>query len=166
MKILNLGCGLEKEDGEFGVDYFKLAGVDLEWNLELMLSDEHWGKYEKVKAISVLEHLGNPLNFLQGCCKYLKQGGVLELQTDNADYWGWHFESIKIRKYHATLWDSESKEDAVGHKMMFQKPHLERLLRLAGFKEIKVEYGGCLNTLDSFFGLKFGSHYLKAEAIK
>lgn len=166
MKTLNLGAGKTGLKEDFNVDFFQFDGVDLVWNLEACLPAEHVIAYDKVKAISVLEHLGNPLDFLRNCRLYLKDNGVLELQTDNADYWGFHFESLPFRKYHATLWDAESKADEVGHKMMFQKPHLERLLRLAGFKEIKVEYGGCINTLDCLFGKKFGSHYLKAQGVK
>lgn len=182
MQVLDLGCGRHKIAGAFGVDFYKLEpeglcqrliakqnakhGVDFAWNLEKSLPKKFYGKWDKIICNSLLEHLGNPLQFLEYCKLYLKKGGVLELRTDNADYWGWHFENIWFRKYHATCWDSESSDDRVLHKMLFQKQHLERLLRLAGFQNPIAEYGGCVNTLDSCFGNKFGSLYLKCRAVK
>jgi hypothetical protein len=164
--VLNLGSEWKRNPEEFCVDFNEFIPVDLYWNLDKQLPNSFNGKWKRVKAISVLEHLGNPQLFLDGCYKYLKKDGILELQTDNACYWGWHFEHLGIIRYHASCWEFKSKKDEINHKMLFQKQHLERLLRLAGFKNSKVEYGGCVNALDSLFGKKFGSLYLKVEVKK
>jgi len=170
MKVLDLGCGRKKLEGAFGVDFNKYNGVDLKWDLEKQLPKKFWGKFGKVHSRSVLEHLGNPLNFLKNCRKYLKKGGVLELQTDNADYWRFHFEHKKIIQfygaYHATLWESQDSKPETQHKMLFQMKHLENLLALAGFEIMEEKYIRAGNLLDAILPEKFGALYLHVIAKK
>ncbi|MDO8647818.1 MAG: methyltransferase domain-containing protein [Candidatus Diapherotrites archaeon] len=170
LKVLDLGCGKKKLEGAFGVDFNKYAGVDLVWDLEKPLPKKFWGKFDKVYSSSILEHLGNPLNFMKNCRNYLKKGGVLELTTDNADYFRFHFEHKKITQffgaYHATLWESQDHNLETQHKMLFQMKHLETLTKLAGFKITERKYVFANNVLDRLLPEKFGAIYLSIKAKK
>ncbi len=87
---LDLGCGYNKLEGSFGVDFVKTECADLQWGLEKRLPQRFWGKYNLVFSAGVMDHLGNPLNFLQNCCTYAKPRGFVQVIVDNADYWRYH----------------------------------------------------------------------------
>lgn len=169
MRILDLGCWKNKRPGAFGVDFHKYKGVDLKWNLEMPLPKKYWDSFDLVYSSGLLEHMGNPQSFLENCLKYLRKGGKVEIITDNADYWRFHFEHRPVTgffgAYHATLWEKEDKNPQTQHKMLFQAKHLETLLELSGFKSPKVEYHYRKN-LDAVLPRKFGSMYLRATATK
>jgi len=140
MEILDLGCGKRKLKGAFGVDYFPFEGVDLKYDLEKALPKEHYQKYDLVYSNCIIEHLGNPLLFLENCKKYAKPEGIVQVITDNGDYWRYHKLGWPFGNYHSTLWENDSKDDQVQHKMMFQLKHLERMFRLAGLKVSESGY--------------------------
>ncbi|MFA4907214.1 MAG: methyltransferase domain-containing protein [archaeon] len=169
MRALDLGCWKNKKPGAFGVDFHKYSGVDLKWDLEKPLPKKYWNSFDEVYSAGLLEHLGNPQFFLENCRKYLKKGGKLEIITDNADYWRFHFVHRPVigffGAYHATLWNKEDKSLQTQHKMLFQAGHLETLLNLAGFKKIKADFYYQKN-LDVLLPRKFGSMYLTATAEK
>ncbi|MDD5163568.1 MAG: methyltransferase domain-containing protein [Candidatus ainarchaeum sp.] len=139
-KILDLGCGDKKIPNAFGVDFIKTRGTDLEWDLEKILPKKFWNSYDLVYSASVLDHLGNPLNFLENCARYSKPCGIVQVIVDNADYWRFHKKSWPFGNYHSTLWFKESRDIKVQHKMMFQAGHLENLFALAGLEVIKKEF--------------------------
>ncbi len=129
-KKLDLGCGLKKLKGAFGVDYFKTDCTDLEWNLEKPLPKKFWNSYDLVYSAGVLDHMGNPLQFLKNCVLYAKPKGFVQVVVDNADYWRFHKKSKPFGNYHSELWFKETKELEVQHKMMFQPGHVETMFKL------------------------------------
>jgi hypothetical protein len=122
-----------------------------------------------VYSAGLLELMGNPQFFLENCKKYLKENGRLELITTNADYWRFHFVHKPIIGffgcYHSTLWLKEDSCLQTQTKNLLQTGHLETLLKLSGFKNIKVDYY-LQKDLDLILPQKFGSMFLKAKAIK
>lgn len=139
-KILNLGCGNQRIENAFGVDYYKTKACNLQWDVEKTLEKMFWGRFDLVYSSCLLDHLGNPLNFLLDCRRYAKPGGFIQVIVDNADYWRYHRERRPFGNYHAGLWFKEKQDIKVQHKMMFQMGHLNNLFKLAGIEVVRQEY--------------------------
>lgn len=169
MKILDLGCGKRKIKNSFGIDAVKHKCVDLVWDLNKPLPKKLYNKFDIVHHHCVLDHLGNPLMFLQECYKCLKKNGKLIFVVDNADYWRYHFD---LGNYHATTWEQEAPNNPeLHHKMMFQMKHLIKILKIIGFKIIKSEYIRDYKKLkrghiDYLMPKKFGFNFIRIKAIK
>lgn len=156
MEILDLGCGKNKYPGSFGVDFIKLPTVDFVWDLNNKLPKKFYNKYDIVYTKCVIDHLGNPLNFLEGCKKYLKNKGKLILIADNGDYWRYHFH---LGNYHADIWECDALDyPETHHKMFFQMKHLIKILHIVGFKIIKTDYYSDYSNL-SFFKKIVKGHF-------
>ncbi len=136
---LDLGCGNCKLPGSFGVDFLKTKSADLEWDLEKELPKRFWNKYDIVFSSCVLDHMGNPLQFLSNCKKYAKPNGYVQIVVDNADYWRYHKKGKPFGNYHALLWFKESEKLKVQHKMMFQPEHLETLFKIVGLEIVEKQ---------------------------
>ncbi|MBN2067356.1 MAG: methyltransferase domain-containing protein [Candidatus Diapherotrites archaeon] len=156
---LDLGCGHNKLQGSFGVDFVKTGCADLQWDLDKKLPQKFWGKYDLVFSAGVLDHLGNPLNFLQNCCTYAKPNGFVQAIVDNADYWRYHKKAWPFGNYHAGLWYRENKLAKVQHKMLFQLGHLRNLFTLAGLKPVEESYFW-RRSLDYLFPKHLGNAYI------
>ena len=175
MNILDLGCWKGKINGAFGVDFVKFDGVDFVWDLNKELPKKFHNKFDVVHNKCVIDHLGNPMIFLQGCIKYLKKNGKLILIVDNGDYWRYH---VKKGTYHATLWEKDDPDHKeTQHKMLFQMKHLTNLLELVGFKITNSYYYNDYDNLplakklfrahiDLFLPNYIGKNMMKIEAIK
>jgi len=136
-KKLDLGCGNNKIEGAFGVDYFKTDCADLAWDLENPLPEKFRNAFDLVYSASVLDHMGNPMQFLRNCAIYAKPNGFVQVIADNADYWRYHKKGRPFGNYHALLWFKESQELAVQHKMMFQPGHIETMFKMLGLEIVE-----------------------------
>jgi len=169
MKILDLGCGRNKLKGAFGVDFVKLPLVDFVWDLNKELPKKFHNKFDIVYSNGVLDHLGNPLLFLEGCKKYLKKNGKLILIVDNGDYWRYH---LHLGNYHADIWESDDPEHPeTHHKMLFQMKNVVKMLKLLDFRVTKTEYIRLTGTwrdyhIDYLLPKHLGCNFMKIEAIK
>ncbi|MAG47676.1 hypothetical protein CL617_03645 [archaeon] len=169
MKTLDLGCGHHKVKGAFGVDFIKLPGVDFVWDLNKTLPKEFHNEYDVVYSNGVIDHLGNPLNFLEGCKKYLKKDGKLITIVDNGDYWRYH---LHLGNYHADLWEKDFPDHPeTHHKMLFQMKHIEKILKLLDFKVTNKKYIRLTGTwkdyhIDYLLPKFIGCNFMKIEAIK
>lgn len=87
------------------------------------------GQIDAAVSYSVLEHVENPLSFLQDIRRLLKPGGMLALSTPNADDWmvanSADYAAFFYRKVH--LW-------------YFTAAALKRLATLAGFESCEVTF--------------------------
>jgi len=138
VKILDLGCGNNKLKGAFGVDFVKLPSVDFIWDLNKELPKRFHNKYDVVYTKCTIDHMGNPMDFLYGCKKYLKKGGNLILIVDNGDYWRYH---LHLGTYHADIWENnDPNHPETHHKMLFQMKHLIKLFSLIGFEIKETNY--------------------------
>ena len=109
------------------------------WNLEKPLPKKFWNSFDLVYSASVLDHLGNPLQFLKNCVLYTKPNGFVQVTVDNADYWRYHKKSKPFGNYHSKLWFKHTKQLEVQHKMMFQPEHVETMFKMLGLKIVKKE---------------------------
>src|SRR3989338_7420784 len=169
LKVLDLGCGKRKIAGAFGVDAMQLEGVDLVWDLNKKLPRKLHGKFDVVHHHCVLDHLGNPMLFLEECYKCLKRNGRLEFVIDNADYWRFHHE---LGNYHAQVWEKDAPHNPeLHHKMMFQLKHLVKMLKVIGFEVVKTEYIRDYKSLrrghlDYLMTRRRGCNLMRIEAVK
>jgi len=169
MKVLDLGCGRNKLKNAFGVDFIKLPGVDFFWDLNKTLPRKFYNKFDVVYSNGVLDHLGNPLTFLEGCRKYLKKDGKLITIVDNGDYWRYH---LHLGNYHADIWEKEFPDHPeTHHKMQFQMKHIVKMLKLLKFKVTSTEYIRLTGTwkdyhIDYLMPKHVGCNFMKIEAIK
>lgn len=79
--ILDLGCGLEKVEGAFGVDNVDLEGVDLIWDLNDVPYPFESGSIDKIILSDVIEHMDNPVEVIKECHRLLKEGGELYIKV-------------------------------------------------------------------------------------
>ena len=161
-KTLDLGCGGNKCPGSFGVDFRDLPEVDFKWDLEKTLPKKFHNSFDHLHTAGVIDHLGNPQKFLEDCLLYLKKGGTLYLIADNASYWRNHKRSWPFSEYHATGWGNHK---FLGHKMMFQKEHLEKIAKQCGFKNVKTNFIHKHN-IDYILPKRFGCSIIEMTAEK
>lgn len=161
-KILDLGCSNEKINGAFGVDYSETECTDLVFDLDNTLPKKFHNKFDLVYSGHVIEHMGNPLNFLKNCRLYAREGGYIQVITDNASYWRFHKKGYPFAEYHAKHIDENLNTECLktSHKMLFQLGHLENLFKLANIKVVKSEY--CkISKIDKALPKIFGSAYVQ-----
>lgn len=95
MKI-NLGAGNDTKDGYINHDITKHSDkIDIAIDLNL----DNWSEaflrsynelFDEVCAFDVIEHLDDPVQFLNNCWELLKKGGVLKLKAcgwQNPNFW-------------------------------------------------------------------------------
>lgn len=139
IRTLDLGCAGDKLSGAFGVDYVDSSDVDFKWDLNKKLPRRFCGKFDVVHSKFVLDHIGNPLLFLEGCRDYLKGGGRLIIIIDNGDYWRFH---LYLGNYHSDVWGLAAcpSKPELHHKMMFQMRHITKMLEVLGFDVVAGKY--------------------------
>jgi len=79
MKILNLGCGTDKEG--LGIDIDPDFHPDIVADICKPLGI---GRYDVVKAIEVLEHVREPRSLIENMLKHVKSDGTCIITTPNA----------------------------------------------------------------------------------
>lgn len=129
--ILNLGCG-EESYGDLRADITRSKTTNI-------LCDAHWlpfqdATFSVVYSANLLEHLHSVGLSLLDQYRVMKPKGKLSLVTDNASYWRFHLPS---KSAHIN-YEGRSENDI--HYMLFMPFHLENLLELAGFTEIRVQF--------------------------
>lgn len=133
---MDVGCHKHKR-GDISIDYSRDSNADI-------IADAHClpfqgGVFDKVISVVVLEHSPNPLNFIKEQFRVLKEGGMIELTTDNAQYYRWSVLAFRGQQ-HASL-----EKD---HCMIFYPKNVMRLMKLAGFKIICFKYIGNKKKID------------------
>ena len=86
---LNLGCGKQPLAGWTNVDSVALPGVDVVWDIETPMPHFAIDSVDKFHANHVLEHLANPLAFMQECWRIAKPDALFTINvpygsSDNA----------------------------------------------------------------------------------
>lgn len=126
-RILDVGCG----NGEF-VDYAKSKdrqayGIDIHPLSKYIKGDitrlpfkSH--SFDSIYSNSVIDHLGNPEDFISEIKRVLKKGGRMYISLNDISTRKWKF------------------FDDYTHKTPFTKKSITQLLGDSGFKIIKVDY--------------------------
>lgn len=86
---LELGCGYQKPEGFWGVDKAQTDKVDQTIDLD----KDSWplpsNHFEVVRAMNIIEHLENPINFLEEIHRISKEGATVQIK-------GPHFTSADV----------------------------------------------------------------------
>ncbi|MFW9872577.1 MAG: methyltransferase domain-containing protein, partial [Candidatus Thorarchaeota archaeon] len=80
-KILDLGCGIAKTKGAYGIDNVNLEGVDLVYNLNKIPYPFDDSSVDTIIMNDVLEHLNKPVDVIQECHRILKEDGKLYIKV-------------------------------------------------------------------------------------
>lgn len=131
-RILNVGCGTDTY-GTHRVDFAPGSAVtEVASVLALPYKD---GAFDEVFAANILEHMVNPMVFLQECVRVLRRGGRLVLVTDHAGYVGYHLVGLTPRDNHR--WHGSHGDR---HFMLFNEGHLRNLCEAAGLRVERVHF--------------------------
>lgn len=130
-RVLNVGCGPDTY-GTSRVDLHRAsAATELASALALPYRS---GVFGEVRAANVLEHMPNPLLFLEEAARVLAPGGRLVLVTDHAGYAGYHFVGLRPGDNHR--WHGARGDR---HYMLFTPAHLRNLCEAAGLRVLRTE---------------------------
>jgi ubiquinone/menaquinone biosynthesis C-methylase UbiE len=128
--VLNVGCG-DDSYGTHRLDFVRGRHVtELGSALQLPYRD---GSFDEVFAANILEHMPNPLLFLQECKRVLRRGGRLVVITDHAAFLGYHVHGVTPGDYHQ--WHGAGGDR---HFMLFTTGHLQNLVEAAGLRAERV----------------------------
>jgi SAM-dependent methyltransferase len=141
LQRINLGCPNFCE-GYICVDKDPHDPHVIKANVYEYLSEavDQGNKFDSIYSKNLLEHLGDPLQFLILCRRALKSGGTLKLVTDNAEFFPYY---IPIALVGTGLGGHSTNTYALGmnhsvHMTVFTKLHLRNLLLAAGFDTVSV----------------------------
>ena len=129
-RVLNVGCGNDTY-GTHRIDFAPGSAVtEVGSVLELPYKN---GVFDEVYAGNVLEHMPNPLHFLQEAVRVLGPGGRLVLVTDHAGYVGYYLNGLRYGDNHR--WHGVHGDR---HFMLFSVGHLRNLCEAAGLEVVDV----------------------------
>ncbi|MDX1984504.1 MAG: methyltransferase domain-containing protein [Bryobacteraceae bacterium] len=107
MKILDVGCGINKFPGSIGVDNNAATRADVICELDHFPYPFRDGAFDQVRAIHVIEHVENVIRTMQEFHRLLKPGGRLVMATPHyTDFSSfcdpthrWHLNSFSFRYF-------------------------------------------------------------------
>jgi SAM-dependent methyltransferase len=140
---INLGCPHPCAGFDRCIDQITAPGVSV-YRLEEVVSPE---TVDYVYTKNLLEHLGNPLLFLESVRRVLRIGGTLELITDNARFGPFYWRSLAFlnRWFRYGMFGIHAGApfitEAGEHYAIFTEAHLRRLMDAARLDVQAVEYG-------------------------
>jgi len=140
--ILDIGCG-DRPTGDVNLDLFYYE----KWKNFIIAEAHHLPfknkVFEKVYTKHALEHFEKPLKFFKEAKRVLKEGGLLECiyPTDTMLTKKTIHNLLNLRWSSAFKWKSKltgaDKINYGGHKWQLPDERVHKLLRKAGFKEVK-----------------------------
>lgn len=100
-------------------------------DIDILITQER--RFDAVVAGELIEHLLNPLVFLQQCYQLVKPGGILVISTPNPNSPIERLLTLTLnKKYFYT-------ED---HIILFPQRWLIRMIEISGFNNVKLHSGG------------------------
>ncbi len=80
-KILDIGCGKNKIPGALGLDIDQSANPEILHDLNIYPYPIKDNEFDKIYAKHVIEHVLDPVKFIQECYRILKPGGTIFIET-------------------------------------------------------------------------------------
>jgi len=169
IKILHLGCGINKIPEALGIDINKKAikhTKSISMDIIYILSDARSvpfknNYFDSVYSIEVLEHTDNPGKILKEVNRVLKKGGIFYLTTSlEGEPKNLYYRLNKKLGFNA-------HEEMFGHVQHFSLIALESLLRNSGFKIITQKYTyHYINQIYRFVSTKYLEKFLPSFFVK
>jgi|SRR3989344_2799762 len=78
---LNIGSGADIRKGYINLDIVKLPGVDVVWDVDKYPWPFESGRFEEIIAYQILEHVEDPLKFLEEVCRVSKDNAKVVIET-------------------------------------------------------------------------------------
>ncbi len=127
MKIknkLNLGCGKDIRKGYFNVDFEKIKGIDLVYDLNKLPYPFKDNQFEEILMYNILEHLNNPYSVMKELHRVSKNNTIIKILTPHFSS-GYCWEDIQHKRgFAATTFEHENlknKFKVVKRKILFSK---------------------------------------------
>ncbi len=167
-KLLDIGCAhgfflqmmKDKEWDTYGidlsksaVDYARSTGLEVS-NITLMEMKCPDNEFDVITMFYVLEHLLDPVSFMQDVYRILKPGGLLIVRVPHTTP---IVKLLKILRIPNRLYDAPS------HLSDFSPKTIKLLLQKTGFKDIKTIIGGI--TYPDLFFKRFASYFFGGLAM-
>lgn len=170
-KILNVGCG-NSTFGTHFVDLYPSRKEVIKCNIDAEKLPFSNSYFDVVYSSNVFEHLTNCGFVMKEMHRVLKKNGKLILITDNANYWGWSFNSTHSGGYEEVRKPAKRTEDR--HFSLFTEWHLKNHAKNAGFHEAKTSFvldkqnlrNRIIMQIVARFNPKIAYGQIKLEAIK
>lgn len=83
MKKLNIGCGKDIRKGFVNLDFIKLDGIDVVWDLNKYPYPFENNTFDYVSAEHVMEHLDEPLKPLEELWRICKNKAIIHIIVPN-----------------------------------------------------------------------------------
>ncbi|MBK9169429.1 MAG: class I SAM-dependent methyltransferase [Bryobacterales bacterium] len=107
MRILDVGCGVKTYPGAVGVDRNPDVRPDVLWDLDSFPYPFEESSFDSVRAIHVIEHLGDVIKAMEEFHRLLRPGGRLRIETPHyTDFSSfcdpthrWHLTSFSFRYF-------------------------------------------------------------------
>jgi len=107
MRILDVGCGLNKFPGAIGIDRNPRSRADVLADLDHPTYPFRGGSFDEIRAIHVIEHVSDVIRAMEEFHRLLRHGGRVYLETPHyTDFSSfcdpthrWHLNSFSLRYF-------------------------------------------------------------------
>jgi len=107
MRILDVGCGLNKFPGAIGIDRNPRSHADVLADLDHPPYPFRGGSFDEIRAIHVIEHVSDVIRTMEEFHRLLRHGGRVYLETPHyTDFSSfcdpthrWHLNSFSLRYF-------------------------------------------------------------------
>jgi len=107
MRILDVGCGLNKFPGAIGIDRNPRSRADVLADLDHPPYPFRGGSFDEIRAIHVIEHVSDVIRAMEEFHRLLRHGGRVYLETPHyTDFSSfcdpthrWHLNSFSLRYF-------------------------------------------------------------------
>jgi len=107
MRILDVGCGLNKFPGAIGIDRNPRSHADVLADLDHPPYPFRGGSFDEIRAIHVIEHVSDVIRAMEEFHRLLRHGGRVYLETPHyTDFSSfcdpthrWHLNSFSLRYF-------------------------------------------------------------------
>ncbi len=149
-KILDLGCaampnpyltggeviGLDLQQGTLPDNYGRLETGDV------MALPAPFGEncFDAVHAGELIEHLERPVEFLRGCLRALRPGGIVVLSTPNPNSPIERLLTLNLSR--RFFYGKGGRYAPFGHVCLYPQRWLIRMMEVTGFTDVRLYSGG------------------------
>lgn len=162
-KILDIGCGKNKTVSAIGVDKFKLEGVDIIYDIEILHLPFKGNCIDKIICNSVLEHVTNLVNIMEDFFRILKPGGLLVVNVPHGYSTNYITDPTHKRPFGVRTMEYFTAEGPLSYYSKVRFEIVDRKVILSGLGKHEWVYSWCMMMLTYLFNknVDFAEHFFK-----